>query len=260
MVLDHPQITRRLFYPRRENEEVVQEHIRPVLIPVDENVSIGGFLHRGHPGGAQIVFFHGNGEIAADYHDLAPYFVERGINFLVFDYRGYGRSGGSPSVSTMLKDAHKIFAWVKAWRKENPSPGPLIVMGRSLGSASALELAHHYPTEIHGLIVESGFARTGPLLTLLGVNLNEIGFREELGLRHQEKIASFTRPTLIIHAQFDSLILLEEGKLLYELSRATEKRLTVVPNADHNTIFAWGMDLYFESVNWLVDKAYSYVV
>ncbi|HOJ51344.1 MAG TPA: alpha/beta fold hydrolase [Syntrophales bacterium] len=254
MVLDHPEITRRLFYPRREGKGS-EATAQSVFIPVEEGVDVGGYIYETDRPRAEIVFFHGNGEIAADYDDIAPLFTTRGIGFFVFDYRGYGRSGGFPTVSLMLSDAHRIFSWVKARRESQATSGPLIVMGRSLGSASALELAAHYPDDIHGLIVESGFARTGPLLRLLGIDLHRIGFREEEGLRQLEKIAAFKRPTLIIHAQYDSLIPIAEGRRLYEASPAEVKAFCEIPGADHNSIFALGLALYLKKVEWLVEKA-----
>ena len=79
-------------------------------------------------------------------------------------------------------------------------------MGRSLGSASAIELADAHPDRLSGLIVESGFASAGPLLQLLGVDPAAVGFREEAGFRHIDKIARWTKPLLIIHAEFDHII------------------------------------------------------
>ena len=71
----------------------------------------------------------------------------------------------------MMRDCHIIFDYVKTWLHQHNYPGPLILMGRSLGSASVLELAFHYQDRVDGLIVESGFAYVSPLLRLLTINL-----------------------------------------------------------------------------------------
>lgn len=90
---------------------------------------------------------------------------DRGVNFLVADYRGYGLSGGVPTVSAMLGDSHHILDYARIRLEANGYGGPLVVMGRSLGSAPALELAAHRDG-IDGLIIESGFALTArPCLT-----------------------------------------------------------------------------------------------
>lgn len=51
-----------------------------------------------------LLFFHGNGEIVEDYDDIAQIYLKLGINFLPVDYRGYGRSTGSPTVTAMMRD------------------------------------------------------------------------------------------------------------------------------------------------------------
>ncbi len=80
---------------------------------------------------ARVLFFHGNGEVVADYDDVAPKFAAAGAELWVADYRGYGQSEGVPTLRTLINDAHLIVAAVG---------GPLVVMGRSLGSAAAAEL------------------------------------------------------------------------------------------------------------------------
>ena len=84
-------------------------------------------------------------------------------------------------------------------------------MGRSLGSASVLELAAAYPEKVAGLIIESGFALAGPLLQLLGVNPASLGFTEESGFNHLAKIRTWHKPLLIIHAEFDHIIPFSDG-------------------------------------------------
>ena len=98
-----------------------------------------------------------------------------GINFFPVDYRGYGRSGGQPSITSMMQDCHKILSYVASWLPENGYTGPVLLMGRSLGSASVLELAATYPEKVAGLIIESGLALAGPLLHLLGINPGSLG-------------------------------------------------------------------------------------
>jgi len=219
------------------------------MIPVTTHVSIGARFHLNRPSSPNILFFHGNGEIVADYDDIAPLFNTIGLNFLAVDYRGYGRSTGEPTVTAMLHDAHIIFRFTRAWLMDNGYTGPLLVMGRSLGSASAIELAAHHEDKIEGLVIESGFARVGPLLRLFGIEPERIGFSEETGLRHTEKIATFRKPTLVIHAERDHLIPFEEGWRLYEACGAEDKTMLTIQAADHNNIFLLGMNDYLKALS-----------
>ena len=94
-----------------------------------------------------MLFFHGNGEIAADYDDLAEFYLGCGASFWVVDYRGYGRSTGEPSYSRMIEDAGAVLDDVPAWaERAEIEPDRILVLGRSLGSASAIYLAAEHPS------------------------------------------------------------------------------------------------------------------
>jgi hypothetical protein len=244
-----------LFHPRKTTGPANGGgRFQEILIPVEGKVHIGARFHMAHANGPTILFFHGNGEIVSDYDDIGPVFNRRGINFMAVDYRGYGCSGGNPTVSAMMADCHQILNFVDIWKMENGFIGPLIVMGRSLGSASALELAAACSNRIDGLVIESGFAWAGPLLRLLGVDPDRIGFDESSGFANVDKIRTFVKPTVIIHAEFDHIIPFSDGKALFEASGADDKVLIKIPGANHNDIFMRGLDRYLEAVSSLAGK------
>jgi pimeloyl-ACP methyl ester carboxylesterase len=254
-LLDHPDILMVLFHPRPEWQgSSTPTNARDLMIPVTGDVSIGARFHFSHPSSPNLLFFHGNGEIVADYDDIAPLFNGAGLNFLAVDYRGYGRSTGEPTVTAMLQDSHVIFQFTLTWLLDHGYTGPVLVMGRSLGSASAIELAAHHEARIGGLIIESGFARVGPLLRLFGIDPERIGFKEEAGLRQTEKIRGFCKPTLVIHAERDHLIPFEEGLRLYEACGSKDKTMLKIRNADHNNIFLMGMNEYLNALGVIVEK------
>ena len=247
--LDRPEVLQRLFHPRAEyGRPVAGSQASDVLIPVAEGVRIGARFHIADKTGPNVLFFHGNGEIVSDYDDFGPLYNRMGINFLPVDYRGYGRSSGNPTVSGMMSDSIAIYKFTTQWLAENGCTGPVIVMGRSLGSASAIELASKYPDSIAGLIVESGFAYAGPLLSLLGIKVEALGFEEKRGFRNIDKIKEFSKPVLIIHAEHDHIIPFSDGQALYDASVSSDKTLLRIPQADHNTIFAYGLTEYMAAV------------
>lgn len=246
---DTPAVTRSLFHPRSEilgggDLVVGRDH----YVPVAPDVKIGAAFHVVSRSAPNILFFHGNGEIVSDYHDLGEVYNQQGINLLAVDYRGYGRSDGSPTVSAMMEDCHAVYAYVRQWLADNRHDGPFVVMGRSLGSASALALASAYPEAVDGLIIESGFAYAVPLLQLLGVDTDALGLEEEGGFDQITKIAAFTGPTLIIHAERDHIIPFSDGKALYEAAGAADKRLLPIPGADHNNILYVAFSEYFSAI------------
>ena len=140
---DRREILMFLFHPRPEGYFPSFDTVSELLIPVESEVNIGAHFYHAGNNAATILFFHGNGEIAADYVDIAPRYIQMNINFLPVHYRGYGRSNGTPTITGMMRDCHVIFHYTKKWLSEHSYTGPVFVMGRSLGSASALELAFH---------------------------------------------------------------------------------------------------------------------
>jgi pimeloyl-ACP methyl ester carboxylesterase len=253
--LDRPEILMFLFHPRPEWSGSVPSGVaHDVLIQVERDVVVGGRFHMKEKSSPNVLFFHGNGEIVADYDEMGPLYNQMGINFLPVDYRGYGRSTGKPTITAMMQDCHVIFDYAKEWMKKKGFFGPFILMGRSLGSASVLELAANYRPQIDALIVESGFAYAGPLLQLLGINLAALGFKEEQGFRNIDKIRAFTGPTLIIHAEYDHIIPFSDGEALYDASPAPDKRFLKIPGANHNDIFMRGLSEYMKAVRALCAK------
>ena len=254
-LLDRPEILSFLFYPRQEMPGALSEQSGQNLdVPLEDGSMLGARFHHAGKDAPTILFFHGNGEIASDYDDIGPLFTTMGINFLVVDYRGYGRSTGSPTVTNLMTDCHEALRFVEGWLAEGDYQDTLVVMGRSLGSAPALELAASYPERFAGLVIESGFAFMMPLLRLMGINPEGLGISEEDGCGNLEKIRAVTIPTLVIHAEYDHIIPYSDGAALHEASAAKERQLLMIPGANHNDIFLRGFGAYMKAIQAFVDR------
>lgn len=252
--LDQQEVLRILFHPRQGDGTKPPDEAIDFDIPVAESVRIGARLYPAGVEAPTILFFHGNGEIVDDYDTVGSRYNEQDLNFLAVDYRGYGRSNGEPSVTSMMQDAHVIFKEVRKWLQVRERTGPLVIMGRSLGSAAALEVAAAWQSEIVALIIESAFSTTLPFLQRLGLDTRALGITEADGFQNVRKIMVCTRPTLILHARFDEIIPVSEAEILQAQSGARSKEFLVVPGADHNTIMAQAGKLYFEVIKRFINK------
>lgn len=252
--LDQPEILTVLFHPRKESPSPAPDNAVDYEITVDDGVALGARFHMSTKDAPNILFFHGNGETVGDYDSIGPLYNEQELNLLTVDYRGYGRSGGIPTATSMMQDCHVVFKEVKSWLAEQHYSGPLIVMGRSLGCASAIELAASYQDEIAGLIIESGFAQTLPLLLTLGVDIHTLGITEMNGFQNVQKIAGITKPTYMLHGQKDQIIPLTSAEILQAQSPARSKEFQIIPGADHNTILEVVGKLYFEAIKRFTNK------
>ena len=251
--LDRREVLQYLFHPRKEQIKSPPQGTIDFFIPVEEGVRLGARFCLAGPEEPHLLFFHGNGEIASDYDSIGPVYNSYGISFLVVDYRGYGQSTGSPTASNLLSDAHTIFKELRVWLKKQDRTGPLIVMGRSLGSVPALEVGSSYQEEISGLILESGFARTVPLLDRLGVATETLGISEADGFTNFGKIRDIGKPTLIIHGQNDEIIPSQEADILLANSGTMRKQLIVAAGCGHNDILQRCGDLYFQTISQFVE-------
>lgn len=255
LLIDNPLILSMLFHPRRVQAGGSRiPNTYDGSIPTSEGVALGYRLYKSVPN--VLLYFHGNGEVAADYDDLAPYFQACGASLLVLDYRGYGWSSGKPLGSALLPDAEAIFKRLTAVLPQHgmADNATLLVMGRSLGSAPAVHLAHTFPHAFKGLLLDSAFAHTPSLLTTLGIPkalLNNIPDP----FANEHKISTVSIPTLIIHGERDTLITIEHGERLYAASPAANKTLMRVPRAGHNDLLYHNFQGYFDAIKQLIAGA-----
>lgn len=243
--IDSSSLLMYLFYPRRQ-------HSRPpgaafdLEVPVENGLSI---VCRAFPFDQEkpwILYFHGNGEVVSDYDGIAPMYNERGLNLLVADYRGYGASGGRPTFTDMIRDAVTIFEHVCQKLPPEGKQYDWYVMGRSLGSISALELAAKFPGKLKGLIVESGFISVTGLIDHLG--LPSPGDLSALEEASRLLAGSIELPALVIHGRQDRLVPLKQGEDLYQTLGSEQKELLVIPGADHNDIMFVDPEQYMQAV------------
>lgn len=246
-LLDKPYILRFAFFPSNEQSKC-PDYAFDFAVPVEEQVHVSCRFFLSDADYPSILFFHGNGEVASDYNMIAPYFFKlSGANLVVAEFRGYGASNGSPTFSSLISDAHAILREVSKELSHRGYRDEIWLMGRSMGSVSALELASRYPQKIRGLIIESGFPCAARIVRRLQLPMAE----EELKLIEDEcleKIRSITIPTLIIHGQQDSLVSVQEAYTLEKELGSKEKRLFIIPGADHNSVMAEDIHGYFKEI------------
>ena len=243
---EQPLLLRFLFYPRRWSGPA-PAGAEDLLVPVEQDIAVGCRLYEAEAGRPWILLFHGNGEIAADYDQIAPFYGQRKINLAVADYRGYGRSGGEPTFSSMVADAALIFEALVKRLEERGLQEKLFVMGRSLGSISALELAVQFPGDISGVIIESGFISVTGLISHLGLptlGLDLSAIDEE----SRRKAAQIKLPVLIIHGSADSLVPYSQAEELHRCLGSESKELVPIPGAEHNDVIFLDRERYFGAV------------
>ncbi len=249
-IFDSSAFNQNLFYPRPDRLPAPQG-TDEIYIPVDGSVDVHARKHPNRDARFSLLYFHGNGEIVSDYDDLASMFSQLGCEITLVDYRGYGKSGGVPTLRDVMSDAHKIYSYLKAQGKLLDK---VIVMGRSLGSASAIELCAEFP-EISACVVESGYADPIPLVERRGLKISSTTPEEDRTFNNSKKISRLSCPLLIMHGSEDVLIYPAEAELNHREAGSADKTLKILPGVGHNDIMA--SPDYFYVLKIFFDKLFS---
>ena len=194
-----------------------------------------------------VLYFHGNAGHLAGRAEIARRWAERGLDVLLFDYRGYGRSGGSPSEAGLYRDARAAYRHLR--RERGLSPERILLHGHSLGAAVAVELASERPAA--GLVVSAGFASVPSLASRLYGWLPDRAFRGWTRNRFdsESRIAGARLPVLTVAGGRDEIVAAAEVRRLYEAA-AGPKRWVEVAGARHN-------DLLDRTAFWRAAEAFA---
>jgi alpha-beta hydrolase superfamily lysophospholipase len=257
-VLDKPEILEIIFpiaYSRFDLESPRIESLTAAthFIEVEEGIKIGCKYFAAHKSYPSILYFHGNGETAFDQDWIASLYNKIGINLFMTDYRGYGVSDGKPTFTNLLLDSHKIYKSFKEIVEQEGYNPDVFVMGRSLGSIPAVEIAFRYQNEVKGLIIDSGSSRNFPFL-LSYLTPDELQELRGVPFQNKDKISSIRIPTLIIHGELDEIIPAQEGKELFQCSGAADKSILIIPGSGHNDLMFNGESQYFSILGDFVNK------
>ena len=207
-------------------------------------------LHAWHvPGSSDHtwLWFHGNGgNIGHRVSELALLHHKLGVNLLIFDYRGYGRSEGTPSEQGTYIDARAVLRYIRD--RNGTALERLVYFGHSLGAAVAVELAVAEPPK--GLILVSPFASVSDMSRLV-FPLLPTGWLLRNKYNSLERIAQIHCPLLILHGDQDETIPLSQANKLTNAANFP-KRLQIVPGAAHNDIFEAGGQTYWDPLEQFV--------
>ena len=234
-----------VFFPRKS---YIKKDEQDILVPVSDIVKIGVRKFLINKNSPTIIYFHGNAELAQEYDSIARLYNDFGMNFIVSDYRGYGLSNGQPDMYNLQSDSIKIFDHIIFALGADDFNGKIIVMGRSLGSASACEIISKRIDKVDKCIIESGFGTEFPILELMNIKAEDITYSLSDGFENLSKLKKYKKPIYFIHSDMDHIIPISEANLMLKECSSIDKELFVVKNANHNNIINVIGDIYFKKI------------
>ena len=223
----HPYL---VYMPRRMMEGTPSRanlDYREIFFKTKDGVILNAWFIPAEEPKATALHCHGNSGNIADRIDTIKIYHNMGISLFIFDYRGYGKSKGSPSEKGTYKDAEA--AWNYLVEEMGIAPGDIIISGHSLGGAVAIYLAGKVAPK--ALIVEGSFTSMTdmgklfypylPIRLLVRHRYNSIN--------HLKKVHC---PVLIIHSPDDRVVPFFMGKSLYYAANPPKRFLEI--HGSHN--------------------------
>lgn len=209
----------------------------------------GWYTPAASPGrGAVLLWCHGNAGNIINRLDNLVSLHQLGLSVFLFDYRGYGRSEGRPSEPGLYQDALAAYAQLAETRRIPANR--IVLFGRSLGAAVAVEVASRHPAA--GLILESAFPSVEALARWYYFGLPAHWF-VNARFPLAERLKEVRIPVLVIHGDQDDVVPFELGRQVYEAA-LPPKAFYPVHGADHNSLYVTGGAAYFERLRQFVEE------
>lgn len=193
-----------------------------------------------------LLFLHGNAGNISHRLDSIEQFHRLGLSVLILDYRGYGKSEGSPSEAGTALDARSGWRWLR--ETADLPPDKIVVFGRSLGAAVAANLARELKGEARpaALILESPF-RSVPELAQQLYPILPARWLSRFDYDTAAYVAQSEAPVLVIHSREDDIIPFAEGEAVHEA--APEPKRLLVIGGSHNTGFLESEAAYLAGID-----------
>ncbi len=190
----------------------------PVTLTTSDKVELDGWFLPVEQARGVILFCHGNAGNISHRLDSLLLFHRLGYSVLIFDYRGYGRSKGSPTEAGTYRDAEA--AWQYLVKERHIDPGRIVFFGRSLGAAVAAQLATIHPPG--ALILESCFTSVPDMAAKL-YPLLPVRLLSRLHYNVVDYLQQISCPLLVIHSPDDEIIPFSHGEKLFATGRPPKK-------------------------------------
>ena len=214
-----------MYYPFVELEatpDQVGMIYEDVFLSAEDGVRLHGWWIPAERDRGTLLFCHGNAGNISHRLELIAVFHRLGLNVLIFDYRGFGRSEGSPDEHGTYRDVEAFYRYLR--QEKGIAPEQIVIFGRSLGGAVAIELARR--AEAAALVVESAFTSAVDMGKLIFPFLPV-----RLLVQNQYdsilKIGELNLPVLIIHSPDDELVPFEQGERLFNAAREPKEFLRI---------------------------------
>jgi fermentation-respiration switch protein FrsA (DUF1100 family) len=177
--------------------------------------------------GPLVIFAHGNGELIDNWPDMLREYRSLGFSVLLPEFRGYGRSAGTPSQKAIGEDYTSFYDLVI--ERPDVDATRVVIHGRSIGGGGAVQLAADRPSA--AMILQSSPSSIRPLASRLLLP----GFLVRDPFNSVPVIRDYPNPVLVMHGSQDHVIPPSHATRLADTATHPTSRL-ILYDSDHNTV------------------------
>lgn len=184
--------------------------------------------------GKVIVFFPGNAGNLSNRRGFAGSSVRHGYGVYMCEYPGYGGNPGAPSEKTLYAAGRASIKWLD---EHGYKPEDLIIMGESVGSGVAVQMALETPPAF--MVLESAFTSIVEVMKYWHPDLPVETMFDDNKFDNLDKIARVKTHTLFMHGEKDTLIPIRYAEKLFNAANAPKDFVTI-KDSDHNDLYVYG--------------------
>lgn len=196
----------------------------------DDGLPLAALYRPAEPGRRTIIFFHGNGDNLAGAAEAVRGLAAAGDGVLLVEYRGYGGNAGSPGEAGFYRDGEAAMLWLA---DAGVAPSQIVVIGNSIGSGPATEMAVRHP--VAGLILVSGFSSL-PDVARVHVRWAPVDWLVRDRFANAAKIDRVKAPVLLLHGDRDALVSVANARQLH--AARADSTLMIVAGAGHELVYS----------------------
>lgn len=236
---------RDIFNPNKVSKLANNVHLEDIYFTTGDNIRLNGWFIKQDSARGTILYFGGNGFSLwnRSTSDVINLFTGLKLNLMLIDYRGYGRSEGTPTIEGIYEDGKSAYAYLRA--RGDIDSTRIIIYGHSIGTFVASRVGRIYP--VAGVVLEGAISNTKEmsdvalkerapwyLRWLVNISADSV----VLGLDNIREVSLMSKPLLVLTGEKDHLAPPEMGRKVYEAAHCPIKYFEIIPNGEHK-------DLYF---------------
>lgn len=203
----------------------------------DDGTPLNGWFMpaKGKRAKGTIVFSHGNAGSVGHHLGFTMWLVEAGYNVFMYDYRGFGKSGGSVERRGMINDVKAAFTYIR--KRNDIDQTRLVSFGHSLGGAKSITALSESPVlGLRAIIIDGTFASYRAMAKVVGGQLGADLVTDELSpIGFVSKLPQV--PFLVVHGTQDEVVPFSQGKALYEKAHEPKTMFVVKDGTHGNSLF-----------------------